>query len=91
MSVHIEWVLIQDFTLGGDRHRLRIGNVRLGEALEEWLDDYQAACTVRIFDDRAYFSLAIHEQGRLDFSRARARNCAPSSGHWAADGSNGSG
>jgi ABC-type hemin transport system ATPase subunit len=70
MSVHIEWVLVQDFTLGGDRHRLRIGNVRLGEALEEWLDDYQAACTVRIFDDRAYFSLAIHEQGRLDFSRA---------------------
>lgn len=70
MSVHIEWVLVQDFTLAGEHHRLRIGNVRLGEALEEYLDDYQAVCTVRILNDRAYFSAAVHEQGRLWFGRA---------------------
>lgn len=70
MGLHIEWVLAQEFALGGECHRLRIGNVRLGGALEGWLDDYQAVFTVRVFDDWAYFSAAVHEQGRPGFVRA---------------------
>lgn len=70
MGLHIEWLLTQEFTLGDARHQLRIGTVRLGTELEEWLDAYDAVCTVRVFDAIAYFSAAVHEQGRPRFVRA---------------------
>lgn len=70
MGVNVEWLLTQEHALGGERHQLRIGNVRLGNALEGWLDDYEAVCTVRVLDDRAHFSAAVHEAGRAGFVRA---------------------
>jgi len=70
MGVHIEWVLVQDFILGAELYHLRIGNIRLGDALEAWRDDYQATCTVRVLNDRAFFGAAVHEFGRPAFVRA---------------------
>ena len=70
MGINVEWLLVQEFHQGKVNHRLRFGNMRLGSNLEGWLDDYQAVCTVRVLNDRAYFSAAVHEQGRPGFVRA---------------------
>jgi hypothetical protein len=69
MGVHIDWLLIQEVRAGEITHRSRIGVVRFGNDFREWLDPYSAVCSVVVVGSRAYFTAAVHEDGRDAFLR----------------------